>query len=325
MSDLNSTLGAALLGCLAAAIFYGVTSVQTLIYFQGELRDGWKFKSGIFALWVLDTTHMAFTAHAIYYYLIVNFGNLVALEAPIWHVTSGMQINIYITITSDLIVRGYFARRVSILCGRQRPFLKRSLPVLIAVLAVLVYIPGLGYASRALQLRTFERINEVSTYLYVSFVATVAADSTIAISLCALLFHSRTGIKKTDSILRILMAYSINTGLLTSVAALACLITYALWPQKFIFIGFYFVLSKLYVNSLLASLNARSSLREKNISYSTPGIDVGPALTTLHFSMQDRSLPSSYGTATKDESGPKGLNTCDVDQGQHHRSEDNTG
>lgn len=72
-----------------------------------------------------------------------------------------------------------------------------------------------GFASRAFQLHTFDRINAASTYLYVSFAAAVAADSTVAISLCALLFHSRTGIKRTDSILTILMAFSINTGLLT--------------------------------------------------------------------------------------------------------------
>lgn len=34
----------------------------------------------------LDTTHIALTAHAIYFYLIVNFGNYFVLEAPIWYV-----------------------------------------------------------------------------------------------------------------------------------------------------------------------------------------------------------------------------------------------
>ncbi|KAF4618494.1 hypothetical protein D9613_010036 [Agrocybe pediades] len=37
--------------------------------------------------------------------------------------------------------------------------------------------------------------------------------------------------------------------------------TYAIWPQRFIFMGLYFALSKLYVNSLLASLNARTVFR----------------------------------------------------------------
>ncbi|KAF5319718.1 hypothetical protein D9619_008607 [Psilocybe cf. subviscida] len=192
---------------------------------------------------------------------------------------------------------------------------------------------GRGYiwfASRAFQLHTFDRINTASTYLYVSFAAAVAADSTVAISLCALLFHSRTGIKRTDSIVRILMAFSINTGLLTSICALACLITYAIWPKNFIFIGFYFVLSKLYVNSLLASLNARSSLIEKDTSYSTDretasaserttGMDIRP--TTLHLTMQDRSLGSTYGTATKDAVGPTELYTENVNYVHHQGDE----
>lgn len=64
-------------------------------------------------------------------------------------------------------------------------------------------------------MRTFDRSYEASVYLYINFVTAVVVDSTIAISLCFLLFHSRTGVKKTDTILKILMAFSINTGLLT--------------------------------------------------------------------------------------------------------------
>lgn len=40
----------------------------------------------IFGFRILDTTHIALTAHAIYFYLIVNFGNYLVLEAPIWYV-----------------------------------------------------------------------------------------------------------------------------------------------------------------------------------------------------------------------------------------------
>ncbi|KAJ3513672.1 hypothetical protein NLJ89_g2816 [Agrocybe chaxingu] len=51
--------------------------------------------------------------------------------------------------------------------------------------------------------------------LYLSLSSAVAADSTVALSLCLLLFASRTGIKRTDSLLTLLIAFSINTGLLT--------------------------------------------------------------------------------------------------------------
>ncbi|EEB91278.1 hypothetical protein MPER_10390, partial [Moniliophthora perniciosa FA553] len=42
------------------------------------------------------------------------------------------------------------------------------------------------------------------------------------------------------------------------------MICYAVMPNNFIFLGFYLLLSKLYLNSYLACLNARDSLREKS-------------------------------------------------------------
>ncbi|KAF8968561.1 hypothetical protein BDZ97DRAFT_1799051 [Flammula alnicola] len=131
---------------------------------------------------------------------------------------------------------------------------------------------------------------QASVYLYVSFGAGVVADSLVAISLCVLLFKSRTGLQRTDSILTILMAFSINTGLLTSICALACLITYAIWPQRFIFMGIYFALSKLYVNSLLASLNARGTLRSKDERVSSLRSTRFEAMpTSVVFPMQNTS------------------------------------
>jgi len=60
------------------------------------------------------------------------------------------------------------------------------------------------------------------------------------------------------------MLYSINTGVLTSLFALLCLLLFAALPvySKFAFIAIYFVLPKLLLNSFLATLNARQSLRQ---------------------------------------------------------------
>ncbi|KAH9971632.1 hypothetical protein BJV74DRAFT_799118 [Russula compacta] len=58
-------------------------------------------------------------------------------------------------------------------------------------------------------------------------------------------------VRETDSMIMTLMIYSINTGLLTSVLATASLIS-----------AFYGPLGKCYVNSLLALLNNRESIRE---------------------------------------------------------------
>ncbi|KAF9524763.1 hypothetical protein CPB83DRAFT_886020 [Crepidotus variabilis] len=259
MSTLDSTLGAAFLGMLAAAVLYGVTTVQTFMFFH-EYRirnnDGLRLQSMVLFLWILDTVHLGFTCHGLYYYLVTNFGNYKVLIGPTWTILA----QVYLTNLSDFIVRAFFARRVSVLCG-QRKTLRVILPFTIILLSCLVVAFGCGFASESFVLKTYTRMNEASWMLYASFATAVTADTLVAVSLCSLLIRSRTGFKRTDDVVSFLMAFTINTGLLTSICAIACFVTYAIWPQKFIFMGIYFALSKLYVNSLLASLNARSSLR----------------------------------------------------------------
>ncbi|KDR71513.1 hypothetical protein GALMADRAFT_253823 [Galerina marginata CBS 339.88] len=318
MNELDSTLGAAFLGSLAASILYGVTSVQTFLYFQNTSGDGGIFQSSIFSLWlsyaplvknvaeqtllfrVLDTIHMAFTAHGIYFYLVTNFGRFQVLLRPTWSLLAG----VYLTNISDIMVRCFFAKRVSSLCGHRRPILRVVIPVLIILLAIAVFATGCAFASEAFILETFERLNEVSYLLYISFAIGVVADLLVAITLCVLLFNNRTGIKRTDSILTILMAFSINTGLLTSFCAMACLITYAIWPQGFIFMALYFALSKLYVNSLLASLNARNSLRKRDQAEPT---NLDPVSTPIVFPMQSANLTTKEEDALQNTESTRSL------------------
>ncbi|KAF8180840.1 hypothetical protein BJ912DRAFT_1062286 [Pholiota molesta] len=279
MHSLDSTLGAAFLGTLAAAVLYGVTSVQTFMYFRDCKEDGRLLRCLVLFLWALDTIHFAFTSHGLYFYLVTSFGDFAVLLSPTWTILA----QVYVTNLSDLIVRGFFAMRVSILCG-ERQVLSFVLPVIITVLSLVVFSFGCGFASRAFVLGTYAKMNEASFMLYASFGSAVVVDTLIAASLCTLLIQSRTGFKRTDSIVTKLMAFSINTGILTSIAAIACFVTYAIWPQSFIFMGIYFALSKLYVNSLLASLNARSSLRSQSSDINSRNF------TPIAFPMKDVSV-----------------------------------
>ncbi|KAF9552151.1 hypothetical protein CPC08DRAFT_302352 [Agrocybe pediades] len=252
MAPIDYTLGAGSSGCL-----YGVTSVQTFLYFHDFKEDSMKIKTMVFVLWILDTIHLIFACHGLYIYLVTNYGNFESLLEPTWTILA----QVYVTSLSDLIVRGFFSRRVFVLCVRRNKLLAWALPTIIITLALIVLASGFGFASRSFVLKTYKRMNEAAAMLYASLACAVAADTIIAASLCTLLLKSRTGFKRTNSTLTTLMAFSINTGLLTTVCAIACLVTYAIWPQRFVFIGIYFALSKLYVNSLLASLNARTAFR----------------------------------------------------------------
>ncbi|GLB40667.1 hypothetical protein LshimejAT787_0805380 [Lyophyllum shimeji] len=270
--QLDSKLGAAFLGNLFAGIFYGVTCVQSYIYYKGSAKDREWFRMLIFSLWFLDTLHLAFVTHGLYFYLVSNFGNLTALVYPTWsilvrhavsdwridHIDTWRRAEIYLTCVSDFIIRCIFGRRVWMMTGRSK-----VLAACVAATSLSTFVTGFAFATRAFSVKTFENFAKISYFLYTALGSGVAADLLIAGSLCISLSRSRIGFKKTDSLVNLLMMYAINTSLLTTVCSAACFITYAIWPKEFTFIGIYFSLPKLYLNSLLAMLNSREALSEK--------------------------------------------------------------
>lgn len=266
MTDVVSALilekvqpGAILLGGIAASILYGITCLQVYIFFYNNRRDSWLFKLFIYALWILDTLHMAMVIHGLYYYLIENFGRATAMLKPTW----SLLAHVYFTIASDFCIRSVFGKRVWTL---SRSYI---LTGGIAATTLACAAAGIVFVTKAFRLGGFAEFHVISVYLYTSLGAGVASDVLVAVSLCAGLMKTRTGFKKADSLIHILMAYAINTSLLTTICSAGCFITYAVWPDRLIFLGIYFCLNKLYFNSLLAALNARQSLREKISGLST--------------------------------------------------------
>ncbi|OAX31501.1 hypothetical protein K503DRAFT_777519 [Rhizopogon vinicolor AM-OR11-026] len=82
--------------------------------------------------------------------------------------------------------------------------------------------------------------------------ATIAlVDFIIASSLCYLLATSRTGFSSTDSFLKKLMAYTINTGCLTSVFSVVTIITRAVIPTNFVYLGIKILIATCMSNRLL--------------------------------------------------------------------------
>ncbi|KAI6103237.1 hypothetical protein EV401DRAFT_2021246 [Pisolithus croceorrhizus] len=47
-------------------------------------EDALTLKSLVAATWILDTLHVAFVCHALYYYLITNYGVPTSLEYIVW-------------------------------------------------------------------------------------------------------------------------------------------------------------------------------------------------------------------------------------------------
>ncbi|KAI0357404.1 hypothetical protein OH77DRAFT_1399207 [Trametes cingulata] len=124
----------------------------------------------------------------------------------------------------------------------------------------------------------------------------LSPDIIIAVSMCYYLYSKRTGLKR------------INTGLATSVIGTICVIAFGAMPLNFIWLGFFWIMGKCYVNSFLALLNSRDRLRDKvtkaavqlnNVgngrsfqqSFTMSGSPMGaPKVYTIKMSLRDKLL-----------------------------------
>lgn len=84
-----------------------------------------------------------------------------------------------------------------------------------------------------------------------------------SISLCYYLRQISRRSTQTRSVTGALMFYIIQTGFLTALVCIACVILQALQPDNFIYVGVFFSLSNLYSNALLGSFNSRDWFRHQ--------------------------------------------------------------
>jgi len=108
----------------------------------------------------------------------------------------------------------------------------------------------------------FSTLHSISAIFYCGIIFSIVADVLVAISQVALLWKCRSNTPQTDTVIRTLIKYSINTGVLTSLCAVLMCITWVTLPNNLVYDIFFAALPTLLFNALLATLNARRELRE---------------------------------------------------------------
>ncbi|KAI0669207.1 hypothetical protein C8Q78DRAFT_1070814 [Trametes maxima] len=232
-NSIDSTFGAALMGLVVGSCLYGVTILQT------NYGDDSKLVKSL----VPDTLHLILCTRTIYWYLITNFGNTDNLDWTTWYLQTDFNGVI------GLLVEAFFARRVWMM---SRNWIVTGV---ILVLAALHFV----FTVQSFILGRFSKFKRLTWVTCVGLGAAAAADIIIAIAMCYYLYRKRTGLKRTDSIVTTLMVYSINTGLTTRFAQFQ----FGAMPTNFVWLGFFWIMGKCYVNSFLALLNSRESLRDR--------------------------------------------------------------
>ncbi|KAI0769517.1 hypothetical protein BC629DRAFT_1595841 [Irpex lacteus] len=261
--NIDLTLGVVLIFGLLSVMLYGITSVQTFIYFTSDPRDGRAIKTTMFILWILDTLETALLSHVVYTYCIK------ALLHPVLWTQVGWTdaTHFMLMILSDSIITVIFVNRIW--------KLERKIWSLIAILppTTLVFVGGQVIGVFVLVLKDFEKLRHRIAWLYYTVFALQAfSDIAIMVSLCLALLKRQSKIRKSHSVIRMLILFSVNTCVLTSSVGIAALLTNALSPSTFFWQGLDGILPKLMLNSLLAVLNSRDLMRSKAASDSPVSI-----------------------------------------------------
>lgn len=252
MAVIDSTFGAYLIGVVISAILYGVTCVQVWYYYVSYPTDPWHIKSLVFAVFASDTVHQALVTHSAYIYLVSDITNPAGLQDLVW----SLIVEVLFNAITAFLVQCFLSMRVYRLSNK-------SIPVTVIVMSSVIaeFVLSITYVAKALPIQTFAGLLELKGISSAVNATTAASDVLIAGCLCFLLQKSRTGFRRSDTMINKLMLFSLNTGLLTGIFAVASLISISVWPDAFIYIAFYFCVGRLYCNSLLATLNARRIIR----------------------------------------------------------------
>jgi hypothetical protein len=254
------TIGALFIGNLVSCVVLGVLLSQAYKYVRRYPGDRVAYKALVSSVIILELADQALITHASYFYAVVNYNNFGAILFG--DVAASLILQIILGSVVGTIVRLCF-------CTRLWRFSKHNIPVTCLVGIVVLAHLGLAvaYTIQGFAKRKFAGIIDLRTLGLLSLGSGVFGDLLTAVALCYYLRQYKTGYSPSDNLVSSLSRYAINTGVVTSGVSLATLITYALRPSDLIFIGEYFVLSKLYAISLLATLNTRKIIRGRGTDH----------------------------------------------------------
>ncbi|KAF4596944.1 hypothetical protein EYR40_007394 [Pleurotus pulmonarius] len=271
-------------------VLFGVTIAQTIWYFRRYPEDSMMLKYLIASLLFIDTIQTLGTAEAS---MTLFLRHKISLDYPL-----GILLHLYFTTASVAIVQGIYTYRVWIMSEKNRLLLSMLILLMTCQLVAgigiyathLIFLDHL-FIPRSQLLISFSmtaysvvdplisnhrlpghrevhgdaghlhiRINDIFGTL--SMGSRMACDILISVSLVYYLSKWRSEIRRTENIIDGIIVYVVGVGVVTSAFSALVFITWLALPHQFLFMLFFSIL--IYVNSLLVTLNARASLRNKN-------------------------------------------------------------
>lgn len=231
----------------------GCFNMQFIVYCRVYFCESWHTKSLVIVIWLLDLSHSAFVAVALWDSIIATYGDLSKVDTIPWCIGPTIELTALIT----FLVQSFFAYRIYKL---QRKKFSVAIPIVALSFARLIMASITN--SEMLRLKSYSIFFQRFSWVFTSgLLLSVLVDIMITTFLCYFLRRNRPRFTDTIRIIDALTLWTIQTGLVTSTVAIATLVCWKIMPSNRVFLGIHFAVAKLYANSLLATLNARKQIR----------------------------------------------------------------
>ncbi|PIL32337.1 hypothetical protein GSI_05583 [Ganoderma sinense ZZ0214-1] len=269
-----NTMGAWLLGSVGATVFLnGLLFHQMYQYFREYSSDRRLLKVWVVSTVIFETFISALTLHIAYFYMVEKYWEptYFFLQKPVW----SFNLLPCTAPMAALVSQTFFVRRVWLFAPQFK---------IIVAIAFILNVSNVAFFA-GLAVKLFESTsftdglrwsaNTASSRFVLQWLASVGAsmqmtgDIILTFTLIYVLRKSRTGVKGTDSMLEVLIAYAISTGALNSVVHILNVAFSIAWPSNFIYAALSCILTKLYANTFLVALNTRHSLNSSMVENET--------------------------------------------------------
>ncbi|KAF9000086.1 hypothetical protein BDQ17DRAFT_1410454 [Cyathus striatus] len=241
--NIKPTMGCVFIGLLVSTVFYGVTIMQSIFYFQTYANDIRFLKALVTVVWAIDTLSVILGSHGVYTWVISDYGNPARLSDVVWSIA----VEPLCTSTISLLVHLFMAYRIRALNGSMRP--------LAAFVAVASLFPfGMGICSTVIELTTLGGFSAINKRLH----SRILNGKEQWISIAASVSGATLDVTITIIVVLQLHAYR-KKQVMKGIIVLTGLITFFAAPKTLVYEGVNLILSK-------AQLNARESIRGKGIT-----------------------------------------------------------
>ncbi|KAF9012783.1 hypothetical protein BDZ89DRAFT_478582 [Hymenopellis radicata] len=219
---------------LVAFAFTSLTVFQTVIYFQNSQKDRVWTKTLVGLLCAGDIAHQICLIQAVYFWSIKNGNDPVALN----EVPAGLFGQAVMEGIIAILVQGFYAYRISRL---SRSWLWPTPIILMSVgQAGLLAL----YMTLVTREDTMVGLGKITNYAHALNSTTAATDMAIALTMTWLLLRSKTGFRRSNTVIDRLLIYCIMSGAATSVTAILVIIMLATVPATNVYFLFFFFIPK---------------------------------------------------------------------------------